>query len=814
MKLIRLLGTIALISCNITFAQEIVVAEQDSSDTKAPVAINVVNIIEEVRSTASELKLIKRKANPTKRLQSIDTAYTNYKKFLDEQLNITERFISANPNRQKIDNRIKKWNSYRSKLEDWEQEINNYTGRNSKLIDDINTEIKTWSLTYDNAKNSEAPTELLSYVIGVRDSLKKTNEALTKETSNYLRLEAKVDRLLWSTSEAIRQLEDLKNSETYHLFHKRHNNLWTEESSELSADGTDNDDGRENLKSYSNIFKEIFEGFQSKPRELILFILVLVLVAFLIRYLRRSFIKFPIDIETYRIKKFQDLFLNHPILIFAFVSFMISRTVFLVDNEKIILNILVLSMLIMSIPIIKPYEPKQFKLFFVAIVIFFVLDSFKTYAWFSSLQYRFYLLMEASIALLVVLYFSRSVYFTHKRKNLHFGGFTRFVKKLGPVAIVLLTISIISNLFGYTNLTDITLMISIYLGIVGMLFYAILLITEGACLCVIHRHYNVSTTQNTEERKLLEKKVVNTIRFLIATITVLIFLSLINQLNPLYEFLQIELTEEYAIGSISFTIGDIILFFVILGVSFTLSSIISFLINEGHGALKVFNLAEGVPTAISIILRYIIIGFGFIFAISALGIDLSTFNLMAGALGLGIGFGLQTIISNFVSGIILIFERPILPGDSVQVDQLFGTVSKIGTRASVISTYDGAEVIVPNNNLISNDLINWTLSNNIKRIEIKIGTAYGSNPNEVLDIIKDAAISNEFVLKEPQPMALFDAFGDSSLDFILRFWVHFENGLQAKSDVSIAIYNGLAAANIEIPFPQRDVHIKGQNPIE
>jgi small-conductance mechanosensitive channel len=181
---------------------------------------------------------------------------------------------------------------------------------------------------------------------------------------------------------------------------------------------------------------------------------------------------------------------------------------------------------------------------------------------------------------------------------------------------------------------------------------------------------------------------------------------------------------------------------------------------------------------------------------------------MAGALGLGIGFGLQTIISNFVSGLILIFERPILPGDSVQVDQLFGTVSKIGTRASVISTYDGAEVIVPNNNLISNDLINWTLSNSVKRIEIKIGTAYGSDPNEVLKIIKDAASSNEFVLPEPQPMALFDAFGDSSLDFLLRFWVNFENGLQAKSDVSIAIYNGLAAANIEIPFPQRDVHIK------
>ena len=192
--------------------------------------------------------------------------------------------------------------------------------------------------------------------------------------------------------------------------------------------------------------------------------------------------------------------------------------------------------------------------------------------------------------------------------------------------------------------------------------------------------------------------------------------------------------------------------------------------------------------------------------------DLSKFNLMAGALGLGIGFGLQNVISNFVSGLILVFERPILVGDTVEVNNLLGTVNRIGVRSSNISTFDGAEVVVPNSNLISNDLINWTLSSNLKRIEILIGVAYGTNPNEVLKILKEVVHEEENILKQPDPQILFSDFGDSSLNFRVRFWVPFEHGLQAKSDVSIAIYNAFEVKGIEIPFPQRDIHIKSVPP--
>jgi len=184
---------------------------------------------------------------------------------------------------------------------------------------------------------------------------------------------------------------------------------------------------------------------------------------------------------------------------------------------------------------------------------------------------------------------------------------------------------------------------------------------------------------------------------------------------------------------------------------------------------------------------------------------------MAGALGLGIGFGLQNIISNFISGLILIFERPIQNNDVVEVGPLMGTVKKIGVRSSHVLTFDGAEVVVPNSNLISNEVINWTLSDNVKRVEIKIGTAYGTDLQVVTDVLKEVAQAHKLILKEPAPLALFDAFGNSALEFRLLYWVPVEFGIISKSEISISVYNRFKELGITIPFPQRDLNFKKED---
>ena len=212
------------------------------------------------------------------------------------------------------------------------------------------------------------------------------------------------------------------------------------------------------------------------------------------------------------------------------------------------------------------------------------------------------------------------------------------------------------------------------------------------------------------------------------------------------------------------------------------------------------------------LLRYGIISLAFLFALSAAGIELSKFAIVAGALGVGIGFGLQNVVNNFISGLILAFERPIQTGDVIQFGNEWGRVIGIGIRSSKVRTFDGAEIIVPNGDLISQQLTNWTLSDRLRRMEILIGVAYGSDPHQVLDLLKDTAQTHEGILEEPPVMATFLGFGDSSMNFSLRAWTgDFDNYLAVKSDLTLAVHDALKAAGVVIPFPQRDVHLHGTN---
>ena len=248
------------------------------------------------------------------------------------------------------------------------------------------------------------------------------------------------------------------------------------------------------------------------------------------------------------------------------------------------------------------------------------------------------------------------------------------------------------------------------------------------------------------------------------------------------------------------------MFIITIWFSFLFSRFIRFSLQEG--VLPLIPLPRGVPASISILTNYLILSFGFLIALSAAGIDWSKFALLAGAFGVGIGFGLQNVVNNFISGLILIFERPIKVGDTVEVGTLKGIVKRIGIRSSTIRTFDGAEVIVPNGTLIQSEVTNWTLSDRLRRIELNVGVSYGTDPNQVLKVLQKLAKDNPVVLDNPAPMILFQGFGESSLDFSFRVWTSdFDNWLTFSSDIAVEVHNALKAAGIEIPFPQRDLHL-------
>lgn len=261
------------------------------------------------------------------------------------------------------------------------------------------------------------------------------------------------------------------------------------------------------------------------------------------------------------------------------------------------------------------------------------------------------------------------------------------------------------------------------------------------------------------------------------------------------------------VGDLSFTYGGIALFLLVIYLAAKLSSTVKFLTEE-----KSFYKNQKSTANIAVIIRFFLITGGFFMALLVSGIPIDRITIILGALSVGIGFGLQNIVNNLISGIILIFERPIQTGDLVELQQYTGFVKDIGLRASVIRTYDGAEVIVPNGALVSQEVINWTLSSRERRVEMRVGVAYGSDVKQVIELISKVLKEHPKVESYPEPAVLLDGFGDSSVDFRCLIWtVDIDHWLKIKSEISTQIYNALKEADITIPFPQRDLHIVSWN---
>ena len=288
---------------------------------------------------------------------------------------------------------------------------------------------------------------------------------------------------------------------------------------------------------------------------------------------------------------------------------------------------------------------------------------------------------------------------------------------------------------------------------------------------------------------------------------IVLTLWLFDLLDPTLSLVRRVLAASLSIGELNLSLGAALLFLLTVWVSVLVSRGLSSVLEVD--VLSRLDMPRGLPSVIGRLTRYTLIALGFLFALAAIGVELTQLTIIGGALGVGIGFGLQNIVSNFVSGLILAFERPIREGDQIQLEALTGEVRRIGFRATIVRTFDGAEVIVPNASLISKDVVNWTLSDQQRRITVPVGVAYGSDPARVKALLLGVPGKFPAVLRTPEPFALFTGFGDSALNFELRFWTTDADRVAIlKSDVTTAINDALVNAGIEIPFPQRDLHIR------
>lgn len=263
----------------------------------------------------------------------------------------------------------------------------------------------------------------------------------------------------------------------------------------------------------------------------------------------------------------------------------------------------------------------------------------------------------------------------------------------------------------------------------------------------------------------------------------------------------------FHINEVPITIIGIIIFFIIIFIASLISRVLRRILTTRLA--KLVHIDKGVSYALQRIIHYTILILGVIVALQFIGVNLGSLAVIAGFLSVGIGFGLKNITSNFISGLILLFERPISVGDRITVGDYQGDVTKISMRATKIKTLDNVSIIVPNSYFIEQDVINWSHGDRKIRIHIPVGVAYGSDVTKVKNCLLKVANGHSRVMKEPSPEVWFKEFGNSSLNFELIVWIPEPKEIfKTKSELNFCIDEIFRKEGIEIPFPQRDLHLR------
>jgi len=390
------------------------------------------------------------------------------------------------------------------------------------------------------------------------------------------------------------------------------------------------------------------------------------------------------------------------------------------------------------------------------------------------------------------------------------------LRYLSMLVILLLIVSLIAEWVGYRNLAFSSRRIVLLTFVIFIMFIGISklfrdlfnAIDEGAYGWCRKIHKSLGVEENEKVPGLIW------IRFLVTLMIwgsfVILFINAWDTSGGVLEQVKIYLINGFDIGDFRIIPGKILSAILVFGLVIIMSGWVRSQLENNW--LKMTTMGQGARDAMVTIIGYLMFVIAIMVGLSTAGFDFSNIAIIAGALSVGIGFGLQNIVNNFVSGLILLFERPIRKGDWIEVGGTEGIVKDIQIRSTKIQTFDRSDVIVPNSELISGQVTNWVLSSKSGRAIVPVGVAYGTDTEKVRDILLAIAENNADVVKTgafPKPIVLFREFGDSSLNFELRVFLRkVDSRLRIISELNFAIDKAFREEGIEIPFPQRDLHVK------
>jgi potassium-dependent mechanosensitive channel len=777
-------------------------AQQNSSEApKTPAiatpAASAVIPVEEVAMQATQVGDLIRgfAANlaPSSQVEAIRKFLSQASLDIALELKSTMSILKNQPALETLQAQEQIWQERQSQLTGW---LNVLTARATKLqvaLAQLKKLQDTWSRTRDAEVAANAPAPILEQIDATLAAIQAAQKPHQAQRDEVLELQGKIAEQVAACNTTLQQIDALRQTAVGGMFTPENPPVWRADLW-ARAKATVPERLPKLVNAYwENILVYVTDPSRRMPQHIVVFIaLSLILLA-----ARRQ-----IESEaTGNRSPYCDAVFDHVFAGALLVTLMVATAPTSPVPEKV-KELFWITALVPIVVLTRRAVPPNVIPAIYALAILFVVDTLRRAITGEPPAGQGLLILEAvaGIAVLVWLLIRGA-----HRAARGFGPTNTFWRAAAAFLIFDLSIGLVAAVFGYVRLARLAVPGVLAGAALALELYASVQVAMGI-VAYAFRVWPLRFLHMIEHhRNLLERRIYMLFLWGITLGWLARYLDYLGLLNPAQDLMTEFLNTRLERGSISITVGDIVAFFLTVLAAYLLSAFIRFVLEED--VYPRTRIVTGQSYALSSILNYAILAIGFVVALGVLGMDLTKMTVLASAFGVGLGFGMQSVVNNFVSGLILLFERPIHVGDTVQVGNLQGRVRRIGIRASIVRTQQGAEIIVPNAQLITEQVTNWTLSDQLRRVDLPVGVNYGAAARKVIELLEGVARAHPKVLQDPAPRCLFMSYGDSSINFELRAWTEYSNSQQVHSDLTVAIYDAVYAAGMTFPFAQREVRM-------
>jgi potassium efflux system protein len=751
-------------------------ATTNPSAVMTPPPIGLGDVASQSESLAISLRQMKSDRSSDETVQAIGEELPVLSQEIDARLDESSRLLASNPSLEILPEMEADWQAIDSNLVGWKRSLTKRSDQFKSQIAHL-TDIKAdWAQTLQYANNRGASADIRQNIERTIEAITGAQDEIQVALSHIWKLNRNVDEQNARVLDVLASVKQAQQEAFDRLLVRDSPPIWSLVT-HWPAD-------RNLVEETADSFSIQLQGLSAYAlRERIAFVVhgvIFLFLAVILLWIRA------------RVAGATPVF-QSPLLASIVLSFLVSPWIYPLA-PRLFWEIVGAAALIPTVLILRQLIQRRLFPILNAMVILYFCDQLRAVVASQLVLPRLLFLVELLAGILFL-----AVYLTATRSRAPAGkpadGLWKTMQIAAGAALIVFSIAFLAGVLGYVSLANLIGNAALGSAYLAVILYATTRIAEGLLTIALRMQPLVLLMIVRENEKRIRRRVVQLLVWVAFAVWTISTLEMLSLRSAAFAGIQDLLSAPISIGSIQLSLGRLLAFVITIWAAFFVSRLLRFILEED--VYERLPVSTDIAYAVSKILHYAILVIGFVIAIAALGYNMTSFTILIGAFGVGVGFGLQNVINNFVSGLILLFERPVKVGDVIELDDVTGVVARIGIRATVLATIDSSEIIVPNGSILSSRVTNWTHSNRQRGIEIPVGVAGGCDPKRVIEVLKSVAAAHPLITDAPPPEAFFEKFAGDGFVFRLRAWTNrAESWVEISSDLAVAINSAFVKENI------------------